>query len=63
MEKIVFFQRLNKSKENVTEADREQTKRVVYSVMYGAGKDRLAEYLKISSEEAKGIMLSFLGKC
>ncbi|XP_069140238.1 DNA polymerase nu-like [Argopecten irradians] len=46
----------------VTTQEREQTKRVVYSVMYGAGKDRLAEYLKMSSSDAKAIIDSFLVK-
>ncbi|XP_033756749.1 DNA polymerase nu-like [Pecten maximus] len=46
----------------VTTQEREQTKRVVYSVMYGAGKERLAEYLKISPHDAKAIIDSFLVK-
>ncbi|KAK7479333.1 hypothetical protein BaRGS_00029411 [Batillaria attramentaria] len=33
---------------------------VVYSIMYGVGKDRLAEYLKVSPSKAKDIMDSFL---
>lgn len=53
---------LGKAISDVTEADREQTKRVVYSVMYGVGKEKLAEYLKCSSESAKAIMDSFLLK-
>ncbi|KAK2180438.1 hypothetical protein NP493_443g04021 [Ridgeia piscesae] len=51
---------LGKRIEDVSEREREQTKRVVYSVMYGAGKERLSEYLKISPDEAKCIMNSFL---
>ncbi|XP_014674874.1 PREDICTED: DNA polymerase nu-like isoform X2 [Priapulus caudatus] len=45
----------------VTYSDRERTKRVVYSVMYGIGKDRLAGYLNMGVEEAKAITNSFLG--
>jgi len=33
-----MFCRLGKRIEDVSEREREQTKRVVYSVMYGAGK-------------------------
>ncbi|KAK3096165.1 hypothetical protein FSP39_023920 [Pinctada imbricata] len=51
---------LNKAVSEVTPGEREQTKRVVYSVMYGVGKEKLADYLKISAENAKGIMQSFL---
>ncbi|KAI0209399.1 DNA polymerase nu [Lamellibrachia satsuma] len=58
--KDLTSQWLGKNRRDVTEKEREQTKRVVYSVMYGAGKERLAEYLKISPDEAKCIMNSFL---
>ncbi|XP_076439647.1 DNA polymerase nu-like [Babylonia areolata] len=51
---------LSKAYEDVTHAEREQTKRVVYSILYGVGKERLAEYLKVSSTRAKDIMDSFL---
>ncbi|KAL5022323.1 hypothetical protein ScPMuIL_001478 [Solemya velum] len=53
---------LGKSSEEVTIVEREQTKRLVYSVMYGAGKDKLADSLKISPDNAKAIMTSFLAK-
>ncbi|BFZ02404.1 hypothetical protein BsWGS_05443 [Bradybaena similaris] len=50
----------NKTSKEVTSADREQTKRVVYSVMYGAGKDKLSEYLKVKPDVAQDIITSFL---
>ncbi|OWF55047.1 DNA polymerase nu-like [Mizuhopecten yessoensis] len=53
---------LSKPVSLVTTQEREQTKRVVYSVMYGAGKERLAEYLKMSTHDAKAIIDSFLVK-
>ncbi|XP_064631725.1 DNA polymerase nu-like [Lineus longissimus] len=51
---------LGKGYDDITTSDREQTKRVVYSVMYGVGKERLADYLKTSPDTAKAIMQSFL---
>ncbi|WAR22108.1 DPOLN-like protein [Mya arenaria] len=53
---------LGKAVESITSTEREQTKRVVYSIMYGVGKEKLAEYLKISADNAKAIMASFLVK-
>ncbi|XP_052099032.1 DNA polymerase nu-like [Mytilus californianus] len=53
---------LGKSISSITSSEREQTKRIVYSVMYGAGKEKLAEYLKLSPDNAKAIMNSFLVK-
>ncbi|CAC5409529.1 POLN [Mytilus coruscus] len=53
---------LGKVISSITSSEREQTKRIVYSVMYGAGKEKLAEYLKISPDNAKAIMNSFLVK-
>ncbi|XP_060581929.1 DNA polymerase nu-like [Ruditapes philippinarum] len=53
---------MGKCVEDVSEADREQTKRVVYSVMYGIGKEKLASYLKCTTDTAKAIMASFLLK-
>ncbi|CAG5125614.1 unnamed protein product, partial [Candidula unifasciata] len=50
----------NKTSSEVTSADREQTKRVVYSVMYGVGKDKLSEYLKVKPDIAQEIITSFL---
>ncbi|CAN2388429.1 Polymerase (DNA directed) nu [Pristimantis euphronides] len=48
--------------ENITQADREQAKRVVYSVIYGIGKERLAECLGTSPAEANTFMECFLQK-
>ncbi|XP_062069707.1 DNA polymerase nu [Lepus europaeus] len=48
--------------EHVTHVDREQTKRVVYSVVYGAGKERLAACLGVSVTEAARFLESFLQK-
>ncbi|ESO96805.1 hypothetical protein LOTGIDRAFT_159543 [Lottia gigantea] len=53
---------LCKPYDRISQTEREQTKRIVYSVMYGVGKDRLADYLKVSPDNAKGIMNSFLIK-
>ncbi|XP_041370905.1 DNA polymerase nu-like [Gigantopelta aegis] len=53
---------LKKPSCDVTASEREQTKRIVYSVMYGVGKERLSEYLKVTPENAKAIMDSFLKK-
>uniref|UniRef100_A0A673TV82 DNA polymerase nu n=1 Tax=Suricata suricatta TaxID=37032 RepID=A0A673TV82_SURSU len=48
--------------ERVTRADREQTKKVVYSVVYGAGKERLASCLGITVPEAAQFLERFLQK-
>ncbi|XP_078534729.1 DNA polymerase nu [Lissotriton helveticus] len=48
--------------EAVRPADREQAKRVVYSVVYGAGKERLAECLRVTPVQAGDIIESFLQK-
>ncbi|KAM7243498.1 hypothetical protein CapIbe_005992 [Capra ibex] len=50
------------SPERVTHADREQTKKVVYAVVYGAGKDRLAACLGVPAQEAARFLESFLQK-
>ncbi|XP_021116061.1 DNA polymerase nu isoform X2 [Heterocephalus glaber] len=52
----------NISIEHVTPADREQTKKVVYSVVYGAGKERLAACLGVTVQEATQFLESFLQK-
>ncbi|XP_064345455.1 DNA polymerase nu [Camelus dromedarius] len=52
----------NISPERVTHADREQTKKVVYSVVYGAGKERLAACLGVTVQEAAQFLESFLQK-
>ncbi|XP_074984333.1 DNA polymerase nu [Caretta caretta] len=48
--------------EQVKHADREQAKRVVYSVVYGAGKERLAGCLGITPLQAGQFIESFLVK-
>ncbi|XP_054993305.1 DNA polymerase nu [Sorex araneus] len=46
----------------VTPVDREQTKKVVYSAVYGAGKERLAACLEVPLQEAAQFLESFLQK-
>ncbi|XP_006893716.1 PREDICTED: DNA polymerase nu [Elephantulus edwardii] len=46
----------------VQHVDREQTKKVVYSVVYGAGKERLATCLGVTVEDAAQFVESFLQK-
>ncbi|KAF6132181.1 DNA polymerase nu [Phyllostomus discolor] len=48
--------------DRVTDADRERTKKVVYSVVYGAGKERLAACLGVTVQEASQFLESFLQK-
>ncbi|XP_040602844.1 DNA polymerase nu isoform X2 [Mesocricetus auratus] len=48
--------------EHVTYLDREQTKKVVYSVVYGAGKERLADCLGVTVLEATQFLERFLQK-
>uniref|UniRef100_H0X4J1 DNA polymerase nu n=1 Tax=Otolemur garnettii TaxID=30611 RepID=H0X4J1_OTOGA len=48
--------------EHVTHSDRERTKKVVYSVVYGAGKKRLAACLGVTDQEAAQFLASFLQK-
>ncbi|XP_055486534.1 DNA polymerase nu [Leucoraja erinacea] len=43
-------------------ADREQAKRIVYALVYGAGKDRLSECLHVSTSQAGQFIESFLQK-
>nr|XP_014434825.1 DNA polymerase nu isoform X2 [Pelodiscus sinensis] len=49
-------------REQVKHADREQAKRVVYSIVYGAGKERLAGCLGITPLQAGQFIESFLVK-
>uniref|UniRef100_A0A8C8RIZ3 DNA polymerase nu n=1 Tax=Pelusios castaneus TaxID=367368 RepID=A0A8C8RIZ3_9SAUR len=49
-------------RKQVKHADREQAKRVVYSVVYGAGKERLAGCLGITPLQAGKFIESFLVK-
>ena len=53
---------LDRALEMVTEDDRDKTKKVVYALMYGAGKMRLAEILSITAMQATGIINSFYMK-
>ncbi|XP_027555699.1 DNA polymerase nu-like isoform X2 [Neopelma chrysocephalum] len=48
--------------EQVKHADREQAKRIVYSVVYGAGKERLADCLGITPLQASQFIESFMQK-
>ena len=50
---------LDKSQSDVSDEDRERTKRVVYALMYGAGKVRLSEILGISVLQAASLITSF----
>ncbi|NWR50918.1 DPOLN polymerase, partial [Regulus satrapa] len=49
-------------REQVKHADREQAKRIVYSVVYGAGKERLADCLGITPVQASQFIESFMQK-
>ncbi|KAK8405100.1 hypothetical protein O3P69_001589 [Scylla paramamosain] len=51
---------LNKAVSDVTSYERERTKRVVYGVMYGAGREKLSEVLHITASEANDIISSFM---
>ncbi|KFQ44799.1 DNA polymerase nu, partial [Nestor notabilis] len=48
--------------DQVQHADREQAKRIVYSVVYGAGKERLADCLGITPLQASQFIESFMQK-
>uniref|UniRef100_A0A8B9JB99 DNA-directed DNA polymerase n=1 Tax=Astyanax mexicanus TaxID=7994 RepID=A0A8B9JB99_ASTMX len=48
------------SKDTVSSEDREHAKRIVYSVVYGAGRERLSGILGVSSEEASRFQDTFL---
>ncbi|KFQ21976.1 DNA polymerase nu, partial [Merops nubicus] len=48
--------------EQVKHADREQAKRIVYSVVYGAGKERLADCLGTTPLQASQFIESFMQK-
>ncbi|XP_034532138.1 DNA polymerase nu isoform X3 [Notolabrus celidotus] len=48
------------SEAEVTSEDREHAKRVVYSVVYGAGRERLSGILGVSAEQASRFQDSFL---
>lgn len=53
---------LGKELAAVTESDRERTKHLVYALMYGAGKARLADILTVTVEQAGAIMAGFYTK-
>jgi DNA polymerase nu len=53
---------LGKKEHEVSTQERERTKRVVYGVVYGVGKERLAEILSSTSQLAKELMDGFLSK-
>ncbi|KAG7241560.1 hypothetical protein INR49_025480, partial [Caranx melampygus] len=48
------------SEGEVTSEDREHTKRIVYSVVYGAGRERLSGILGVSADQASQFQESFL---
>ncbi|KAM6909450.1 DNA polymerase nu [Xenentodon cancila] len=48
------------SENEVTSEDREHAKRIVYSVVYGAGRERLSGILGVSAEQARRFQDSFL---
>ncbi|CAH2077166.1 unnamed protein product [Thlaspi arvense] len=48
-----------KAEESVSPHDRDQTKRLIYGILYGMGANRLAEQLECSSDEAKEKIRSF----
>uniref|UniRef100_A0AAQ5Z1Z5 DNA-directed DNA polymerase family A palm domain-containing protein n=1 Tax=Amphiprion ocellaris TaxID=80972 RepID=A0AAQ5Z1Z5_AMPOC len=48
------------SEDEVTSEDREHAKRIVYTVVYGAGRERLSGILGVSSEQASRFQDSFL---
>nr|CAD7568338.1 unnamed protein product [Timema californicum] len=48
--------------ETLEPEDREKTKRIVYSVMYGAGAGKLAEFLQVDNAVASRIINSFMVK-
>nr|DBA29380.1 TPA: hypothetical protein GDO54_009609 [Pyxicephalus adspersus] len=47
---------------NVTQTDREQAKRIVYSVIYGVGKERLSECLGTTPTAAIKFIEQFMQK-
>ncbi|XP_051799580.1 DNA polymerase nu [Acanthochromis polyacanthus] len=48
------------SEDEVTSEDREHAKRIVYSLVYGAGRERLSGILGVSTEQASRFQDSFL---
>ena len=56
----MLYCRLSVSVDKVLTRDRERAKRVVYAIVYGVGKEKLAEILDMNSTAAKELMTSFL---
>uniref|UniRef100_A0A4W4EJ68 DNA-directed DNA polymerase family A palm domain-containing protein n=1 Tax=Electrophorus electricus TaxID=8005 RepID=A0A4W4EJ68_ELEEL len=56
----LFLSRKGIHEDRVSSEDREHAKRIVYSVIYGAGKARLSGILGVSAEEASRFQDSFL---
>jgi len=48
-----------KAEDSVSPHDRDQTKRLIYGILYGMGANRLAEQLECTSDEAKEKIRSF----
>lgn len=57
---IHIFSRLNK--DDITSEERNQTKTLIYALMYGAGVKKVAAILSMSVNEAERIKNSFLSK-
>lgn len=53
---------LDRDQHLVTEDEREKTKRLVYALMYGAGKNKLSDILSVTVQQAGTIMASFYTK-
>ena len=47
---------------DVTESDRNKTKRVCYAIIYGVGVPKLAQILDVTQDQAKILMKSFLSR-
>ena len=47
---------------SINESERAKTKHVVYALMYGAGKQKLAEILDVNVDQAHNIINSFYTK-
>ena len=49
-------------KSDISTNEREEIKRITYSILYGVGRETLADQLKTTTEEAQSIIQSFLGR-
>ncbi|CAG9786425.1 unnamed protein product [Diatraea saccharalis] len=54
--------RLNKSEADVSPADRERTKRIVYASLYGCGANKLMDILDVTYRQALDVLASFNAK-